>query len=98
MRSSILVCVVCVLLPALADAAERYKVNVTRKDSDLYKVDGTSFWIRTKYCHEYAYGETAVMIWHGRGSYSNKLVFLDYEGAKKAECDIESLLAEAEPT
>lgn len=84
-------------VPTTAAAADHYKVSVTRKDSNVYKVEGTDYWIKTKYCYEYAYSQAAIIVWNGKGSYSNKLMFLDYEGKKSAECDIEMLLVETEP-
>ncbi|MEO5776673.1 MAG: hypothetical protein ABIQ27_07190 [Flavobacterium sp.] len=33
---------------------DTYKVNLTRKASNLYKVEGTDLYIETKYCYEYA--------------------------------------------
>jgi hypothetical protein len=30
--------------------------------------------------------------------FSNSLVFVDYDGKKKAECDVEAVLVEAEPS
>ena len=78
-------------------AADRYKLNVTRKDSNVYKVDGTSYWIKSRYCYEYSYGQEAILVWEAKGSYSNKLVFVEIDGSKNTECDVESLLIETEP-
>lgn len=84
-------------LPTIAVAADRYKVSVTRRESNLYQIDATNFWIRTRYCHELSLGDPAIMVWHGKRSYSNKLIFLNFDGTKKSECDIEALLVETEP-
>lgn len=45
--------------------AENYEVTVTRKGANLYKVDGKEILIRTKYCYEYAYSETAILDAYG---------------------------------
>ncbi len=41
--------------------AENYKISVTRKDSNLYKIDGKEMYIKTRYCYEYAYSENAFL-------------------------------------
>lgn len=41
-----------VLAPAAAApayAADRYAVSLTRKDQNLYKVDGKQVWVQTRY-------------------------------------------------
>jgi hypothetical protein len=45
--------------------AENYEITVTRKGANLYKVDGKEIFIRTKYCYEYAYSETAILDAYG---------------------------------
>ena len=70
-------------MPTTSGAAERYEVHLTRKDRNLYKVDGTSFWVQTQYCYVYGYGEEAVLN-------ASEVVFLD-EGEK---CDVKQALKE----
>ncbi|OSZ76736.1 hypothetical protein [Hydrogenophaga sp. IBVHS1] len=53
--------------------AEMYRVNVRRVDQDLYKTS-EGFFIQTKYCYEYTYGDDAVLRYE-RYSYDNKLIF-----------------------
>jgi hypothetical protein len=67
--------------------ADRYKVNLTRKDRNLYKVDGTAFWVQTRYCYEYGYGEEAALN-------ADEVVFLD-DGEK---CDVRRVLKESAVT
>jgi hypothetical protein len=55
-------------------AAENYDVQLTRKDKNLYKVDGKEMLIRTKYCYTYAYSEDSVLRWSG---YGGEVVFLE---------------------
>ena len=31
-----------------------YKVNISRKGSDVYKLEGTDYYLETRYCYEYA--------------------------------------------
>lgn len=38
-----------------------YEVELTRKGSNLYKIDGTSLYIKTRYCYEYSYGEEVIL-------------------------------------
>lgn len=38
-----------------------FKVEVTRKGSNLYKVDGTDYYIETRYCYEYATYDEAIL-------------------------------------
>ena len=44
-----------------------YDVSVTRKGQDLYRVDGTSTYIGTRYCYEYAYSQKAVLRYQSLG-------------------------------
>ena len=87
----LLSCVIMVALTTLgttaAIAAERYQVSLTRKATNLYKVDGQPFWIQTRYCYVYAYGEDAVLS-------SDEVVFLD----DTEKCDVKRMLKEMHPT
>lgn len=38
-----------------------FKVEVTRKGSNLYKVGGTNYYIETRYCYEYATYDEAIL-------------------------------------
>lgn len=70
----------------VAGAADRYEVSLTRKDSNLYKVDGQPFWIQTRYCYVYGYGADATLNQY-------EVVFLD--DAEK--CDVKRILKEMQP-
>lgn len=52
-----------ILLLAFPSAAmaDNYEVSVTRKGSNLYKVDLKDIFIHTRYCYEYVYGETSIL-------------------------------------
>lgn len=46
-----------------ATALDVYKVKVTRKDQDIYVVEGgQTLYIKTAYCYEYAMWEDAVVV------------------------------------
>lgn len=51
-----------------------HEVKLTKKDSNLYQICGTDYYIQTKYCYEYASYHKAVLI---VDSYSSKVIFLD---------------------
>ena len=44
-------------LQATPALAENYEVNLTRKGSNVYKIDGNDIIIQTRYCYVYAYSE-----------------------------------------
>lgn len=56
--------------------AGKYKLTVTRKAKDLYKVDGQNIFIETRYCYEYATQEEVILIVEGSYGYSKgKIIF-----------------------
>jgi len=68
-------------------ASAQSGVSVTRKASNLYKVDGRPIWIQTRYCNVYAYSEDVVL------TRNDQLVFLDDDD----ECDVKQVLSELTP-
>jgi uncharacterized protein YbjT (DUF2867 family) len=55
-----------------------YEVVVTREGDDLYAVQGTELFIRTRYCYQYAYAERAVLRYSSSGGFSKgRLVFVN---------------------
>ena len=50
-----------ILVPTELDIA-KYSVSVTRKDSDLDKIDNKDIYIETRYCYEYATYDDAILI------------------------------------
>lgn len=38
-----------------------FKIEVTRKGSNIYKVEGTGYYIETRYCYEYATYDEAIL-------------------------------------
>lgn len=64
-----------ILVPTELDI-EKYSVSVTRKDSDLYKIDGKDIYIETRYCYEYATYEDVILIIESNYGYSKgELIF-----------------------
>ena len=54
--------------------AENYEVSLTRKGSNVYKIDGKDIIIQTRYCYVYAYSEEAIFKASG---YGGELIFFD---------------------
>ena len=69
--------------------ADNYEVSVTRKGSNLYKVDGKNIFIHTRYCYEYGYNEDSLLQMNG---YSGEIIFLD-SGNK---CDVKAVYGSVE--
>lgn len=69
-------------------AADDYDFSVTRKGSNLYKVDGKDIYIHTRYCYEYVYSEDSLLRMSGT---SGKIVFID-EGES---CDVKAVYGES---
>ena len=67
--------------PALAD---NYEVNLTRKGSNVYKIDGKDIIIQTRYCYVYAYSEEAIFKTSG---YGGEVIFFD----SKDKCDVKAV-------
>lgn len=63
---------------------EYYRVEITRVDSNLYKAR-QGFYIKTKWCYEYATREEAVLVYE-KYSYNNKLIFKN-----GTSCDVEKV-------
>ncbi len=60
--------------------AEVYRVTVTLNADGLYQVDGTSLYVQTRYCYEYAYSEDAILKYDSSCGYTKGvLYFLDSE-------------------
>lgn len=53
-----------------------YVVKITRKGSNLYKVDDKNIYIQTKYCYEYSYSQEVVLKVEGSYGYTKgKIIF-----------------------
>lgn len=71
--------------------AEGYEVSLTRKASNVYRVDGKDIIIQTRYCYVYAYSEEAFFRTRG---YGGEVIFFD----SKQKCDVKGIFAAAEQT
>ena len=67
--------------PALAD---NYEVNLTRKGSNVYKIDGKDIIFQTRHCYVYAYSEEAIFKASG---YGGEVIFFD----SKDKCDVKAI-------
>lgn len=55
-----------------------YKVDITRKDANLYKIEGTNLYIKTEYCYEYCYSEEVILVVYTGSRYSyGEIIFID---------------------
>ena len=64
--------------------AESYEVSLTRKGSNVYKIDGKDIIIQMRYCYVYAYSEEAIFKASG---YGGELIFFD----SKDKCDVKAV-------
>lgn len=67
--------------PALA---KNYEVNLTRKGSNVYKIDSLDIIVQTRFCYVYAYSEEAIFKTSG---YGGEVIFLDSKG----KCDVKAV-------
>ena len=70
--------------------AENYEVSLTRKGSNVYKIDGKDIIIQTRYCYVYAYSEEAIFKASG---YGGELIFFD----SKDKCDVKAVFGLSKP-
>jgi len=85
-RYTLIVSAVALAIATTALASDFYKVNVTRKDKDLYLDHNSGVYIVTRYCYEYAYYEDALLRWDG---FDGKLIF---DGPGR-DCDVKKLIS-----
>jgi len=52
---------------SISALADNYEVSVTRKGSNLYKVDTKNIFVHTRYCYEYVYYENSILRMNGYG-------------------------------
>jgi hypothetical protein len=64
-----------VLIPTKMDEG-KFKVTLTKKASNLYKIDDTKFYIETRYCYEYATRQEVIIIVESNYGYTKgKVIF-----------------------
>lgn len=55
-----------------------YEATITRKASNIYKIDHTDYYIETEFCYEYCYSTEVIIKIVNSGNYSfGTLIFLD---------------------
>lgn len=71
--------------------AGTYEVNVTRKGSNIYRVDGKSIFLQTRNCHVHAHSEEALI--RSSGS-SGEIIFID----SRDKCNVKAIYGKANIT
>ena len=85
MNKTLLAAIAAMMSLLVAPAqAENYEVNLTRKASNVYKIDGKDIIIQTRYCYVYAYSEEAIFKTSG---YGGEVIFFD----SKDKCDVKAV-------
>ena len=85
MNKTLLAAIAAMMSLRVAPAqAENYEVNLTRKGSNVYKIDGKDIIIQTRYCYVYAYSEEAIFKTSG---YGGEVIFFD----SKDKCDVKAV-------
>ncbi|WP_146101354.1 hypothetical protein [Bradyrhizobium sp. AC87j1] len=76
--------------PTLAFPSDYYKVQVTRKNQDLYEVVGQSIYVMTRYCYEYVYYSEAILKIDAPAGYTvGEIIFV---GNGSSKCDVAKVL------
>lgn len=65
---------VYILVPTKLDEG-KYKLSITRKASNLYKVEAEDIYIETRYCYEYAIGDDVLLIVESNYGYDKGEIF-----------------------
>lgn len=84
MKKTLLALAALMSLQGAPAFAENYEVNLTRKGSNVYKIDGKDIIIQTRYCYVYAYSEEAIFKTSG---YGGEVIFFD----SKDKCDVKAV-------
>jgi hypothetical protein len=66
-----------ILVPTKLDEG-KYKLSITRKASNLNKIDGQDICIETKYCYDYATADDVIIIVKSNYGYDKgEIIFID---------------------
>ena len=80
---------VILMAPSPISKTAHYDVTLTREQSNLYKIDGTSLLIQTKWCMEFAMREEAILKVEPSYSFSKgSIIFIDSERS----CEVDEFL------
>lgn len=64
-----------ILIPTRLDEG-KYVIDISRTESNLYKIEGKNIYIETRYCYEYASYEEVVLIVESNYGYTKgKIIF-----------------------
>lgn len=88
MQNFCLVIIFTFAMPSLA-IADNYEISITRKGTNLYKIDDKNTFIHTRYCYEYVYYESSFLKMSG---YSGEIIFTESGG----RCGVEAVYAPSE--
>lgn len=79
-------CVMAAMLMAISASAfaESYEMSLTRKGSNIYRVNGKQIIVQTRHCYVYAYSEDAIL---NSSGYGGEVNFLD----SKDKCDVKAV-------
>ena len=66
-----------IFVPTAIDIG-RYSIEISKEDSNLYRVCGTDLYVETRYCYEYASYTDAILVVESNYGYDKgDLIFLD---------------------
>lgn len=65
-----------ILVPTKLETG-KFKVSLSRKGSNIYKVEGTKIWLETRYCYEYAIREEVILIVESNYGFSKGKIIFD---------------------
>ena len=73
--SAVQFCPMTVSPPSSTFSSGTYPVTVSRESADLYKVQGKAVWIKTQFCYQFVYYDSATLVWGGAYAINNQIVF-----------------------
>jgi hypothetical protein len=65
-----------ILVPTRIDEGN-YNIEITRKGSNLYKLESTELYIETRYCYEYSMYEDAILKVESNYGYTKGTIYFD---------------------
>ena len=65
-----------ILVPTKIDEGT-YGIEITRKGSNIYKLEGTKYYIETRYCYEYTTYDDAILKVESNYGYQKGTVYFD---------------------
>lgn len=65
-----------ILAPTKIDEGT-YEIEITRKGSNIYKLEGTKYYIETRYCYEYATYDDAILKVESNYGYQKGTIYFD---------------------